>query len=88
MTRKKSAVGKTRFTLWLPGETLAHLEELQKKTGKSSIAEVVRDAIEVYGSLLKSREDGVELYFKDKQADEFGKIWLLPGPAPQSHGPE
>jgi hypothetical protein len=50
--------------------------------GKASIAEVVRDAIDVYTSLLKARDRGVRLYFEDDETGEEGRIWLLPGPPP------
>lgn len=82
MARRKSAVRKTRFTLWLPTETTHQLERLQRTMGKGSVAEVVREAIDVYGALLAARERGVELYYEDQKAEETGRIWLLPGPVP------
>ena len=65
--RKPRNEGKTRFTLWLPEATAAQLEELQHAQGKGSLAEVVRDAIEVYLSLLNARDRGVRLYFHDQE---------------------
>jgi hypothetical protein len=80
--RKPRNQGKTRFTLWLPTATAEQLEELQRDSGKGSLAEVVRDAIEVYVSLLEARDRGVRLYFHDEKSGEEGRIWLLPGPPP------
>jgi hypothetical protein len=80
--RKPRNEGKTRFTLWLPEATAAQLEELQHAQGKGSLAEVVRDAIEVYLSLLGARDRNVRLYFHDEKSGDEGRIWLLPGPPP------
>jgi hypothetical protein len=80
--RKPPEQDKTRFTFWLPLATTEHLERVQHAMGKASVSEVVRDAIEVYISLLKARERGVRLYFRDEKAGEEGRIWLLPGPPP------
>jgi len=71
-----------RFTLWLPTATAEELERLQSVMGKASIAEVVRDAIDVYTSLLNARDRGVRLYFEDEETGEEGRIWILPGPPP------
>jgi metal-responsive CopG/Arc/MetJ family transcriptional regulator len=73
---------RTRFTLWLTQETLDELERVQRNLDKGSVAEVVRDAIEVYLSLLKARDRNVRLFFEDKKSGESGRIWLLPGPPP------
>jgi hypothetical protein len=80
--RKTLKQDRKRFTLWLPIATADHLERLQTTMGKASIAEVVRDAIDIYSSLLKARDKGVQLFFQDKSTKEEGRIWLLPGPPP------
>jgi hypothetical protein len=80
--RKMLEQDRKRFTLWLPTATADELERLQTVMGKASIAEVVRDAIDVYTSLLKARDRGVRLYFEDDETGEEGRIWLLPGPPP------
>jgi hypothetical protein len=80
--RKPRDEENTRFTLWLPTATAAQLEKLQHKYGKGSLAEVVRDAIEVYLSLLQARDRHVHLYFHDEKSGDEGRIWLLPGPPP------
>jgi hypothetical protein len=77
-------VRKDRFTLWLPLKTIRNLEQLQRRTGKGSLSEVVREAIEVYTSLQAARTKGLELYFEDRAARQRGPIWLLPGPPPRS----
>jgi len=73
---------RTRFTLWLTRETLDELERVQRSLDKGSVAEVIRDAVEVYLSLLKARDRNVRLYFEDKKSGESGRIWLLPCPPP------
>jgi metal-responsive CopG/Arc/MetJ family transcriptional regulator len=73
---------RTRFTLWLTRETLDELERVQRGLDKGSVAEVIRDAVEVYLSLLKARDRNVRLYFEDKKSGESGRIWLLTGPPP------
>ena len=55
---------------------------MQAESGRGGVAEVVRDAIEVYLSLHRARRRGVELFFEDSATGEEGRIWLLPGPVP------
>ena len=80
--RKTHEQDRTRFTLWLTKERLDALEQARRDLDKGSVAEVVRDAIEVYLSLLKARDRNVELFFESKKTGESGRIWLLPGPPP------
>jgi hypothetical protein len=80
--RKTRDENKTRFTVWLPAGTDKELERLQRELGKLSVSEVVRDAIDVYISLLKSRDKGVRLYYIDESTGQEGRVWLLPGPPP------
>lgn len=82
MSPRRTGAKKTRFTLWLPDEALKDLKRLQRLTGKESLAEVVREAIMVYNDLLKARKEGVDLYFKDSETGDSGRIWILPGPPP------
>ena len=82
MSPRQPKHDKTRFSLWLPSATNRELERLQLELGKLSVSEVVRDAIEVYISLLKARDKGVRLYYTDESTGEKGPIWLLPGPPP------
>ncbi|MGE0757611.1 MAG: ribbon-helix-helix domain-containing protein [Pirellulaceae bacterium] len=82
MSPRRAGPEKTRFTMWLPNTMLADLERIQRASEKESVAEVIREAIAVYRDLLKSREDGVDLFFQDAKSGESGKIWLLPGPPP------
>jgi hypothetical protein len=80
--RKTHEQDRTRFTLWLTQERLDALEQARVNLDKGSVAEVVRDAIEVYLSLLEARDRDVELFFESKKTGESGRIWLLPGPPP------
>jgi hypothetical protein len=82
MGRRKAEAKRTRFTLWLPNDTLKEIDRLQVNLGKASRAEVLRDAFEVYASLLAARDDGVALHFEDSKTGERGRVWLLPGPVP------
>lgn len=82
MSPRRAGAKKTRFTLWLPDESLKDLKRLQRVTGKESVAEVIRESIMVYNDLLKAREEGVDLYFQDAETGDSGRIWLLPGPPP------
>ena len=79
---RTSGLKKTRFTLWLSDDVLADLTQEQEATGKGSVAEVVREAVEVYRSLLRAKAEGINLYFEDTASGEKGRIWLLPGPPP------
>ena len=78
--RKTHEQDRTRFTLWLTQERLDALEQARLNLDKGSVAEVVRDAIEVYLSLLHARDRDVELFFESKKTGQSGRIWLLPGP--------
>jgi hypothetical protein len=42
----------------------------------------VRDAIEVYLSLVEARDRHVHFYFHNQKSGDDGRIWLLPGPPP------
>jgi hypothetical protein len=79
---RTSGLKKTRFTLWLSDEVMKDLTRLQEAAGKGSVAEVVRDAVDVYRSFLEAREAGLDLFFENTLTGEKGRIWLLPGPPP------
>jgi hypothetical protein len=86
MSPRRAGTKKARFTLWLPQDTIDELEKLQQELAKASVAEVVREALEVYSSLRTARKKGVSLYFEDSKSGEKGRIWLLPGPPPVGSG--
>jgi hypothetical protein len=73
---------KTRFTLRLPDELISVLTYQQEAAGKGSLAEVIREAVEVYRSLLQAKDPGLQLYLQDSVTGESGRMWLLPGPPP------
>jgi len=79
---RTAGLKKTRFTLWLSDDVLKDLTREQEATGKGSVAEVVREAVEVYRSLLHAKEQGLNLFFEDGKTGEKGRIWLLPGRPP------
>ena len=61
---------------------LADLEKMRLATGKGSVADVVRDAVSVYSSLMTANQRGVRFTFERRKSGEKGQIWLLPGPSP------
>ncbi len=73
---------KSRFSLWLPDETLTEIARLQRVQGKEAAAEVVRDALNVYLELLRARDSGIELFFADASSGTKGRVWILPGRLP------
>jgi NaMN:DMB phosphoribosyltransferase len=82
MAKRSTRKGKTRFTMWIDANTLERLEALQGKTGKGSVAEVVREAMTVYGEMVTAHERGVRLFFEDRKSGEKGRVWLVPGGSP------
>ena len=86
MQSQHSKVRKQRFTLWLPVESVHLLEQIQRASGKVALAEVVRDALEVYCSLHRARRAGIELFFTKHPDGKRGQVWLLPGPFPGERG--
>jgi len=80
--RKTLEQDRTRFTLWLTQEALDQLERTRRNLDKGSVAEVIRDAVEVYLSLLRARDRDVDLFFESRKTGKSGRIWLLPGPPP------
>jgi hypothetical protein len=81
MKKRVGQTGKTRFTMWIDADMLGQLEKLQSATGKSSVADVVREAVAVYSSIMLAAQRGVKLSFEDRKGEK-GLIWLLPGPPP------
>lgn len=82
MAKRVTHKGKTRFTMWMDADMLEKLEKLQSVTGKGSVADVVRDAVAVYGSLVTANRRGVRLSYDDRSTGDKGHIWLVPGPPP------
>jgi hypothetical protein len=79
---RTSGLKKTRFTLWLSDDVLKDLTRQQELGGKGSVAEVVREAVDVYRSFLRARDEGWNLYFEDTSTGEKGRVWMLPGAPP------
>jgi len=44
--------GKTRFTMWIDSEMLTQIQKLQSVTAKGSVADLIREAVSVYASLM------------------------------------
>lgn len=68
--------------MWMDKSMLRELEALRVATDKGSVADVVRDAVSVYRTLMNASKRGVRLSYENKKAGDAGKVWLLPGPSP------
>lgn len=68
MLEKRSAKAKTtRVQLELPEKSMERLLSLRDKTEAASYAEVMKNALRLYESMVKQYEDGKRLYLKDPQ---------------------
>ncbi len=64
--RPKSAEAGIRFHISMP-ESLTHrLEEIQRDTHASSLAEVVKAALQLYVAAVEEHKNGGHVYFKRK----------------------
>lgn len=68
-------MGKTRLQFDVTDETLQELNELQSSTGASTRAELLRNALRLYGWFMAQREAGYAVYTKKNEKVE--KIHLL-----------
>lgn len=59
----------TRVQLELPGKSMARLNELKEKTEAVSYAEVLKNALRLYESVISQYEDGKRLCLKDKDGN-------------------
>lgn len=66
-----------RFNLYLPKEAFEALAELQKLTGKRSLAETVRAALRLYRVAQLGAEEDKELFLIDKKSKEKEKLVLI-----------
>jgi len=67
--------------MWMDKEMLKQLEKVRADTGKGSVADVVREAVSVYSSLMAAKDRGIKFWFESKSGEKC-QIWLLPGAAP------
>lgn len=82
MGKRVAHKGKTRFTMWIDADMLEQIEKLKSVTGKASVADVFRDAVAVYGSLVTANRQGVRFSYENRKTGETGHVWLVPGPPP------
>ena len=73
---------KTRFTLWLSTATMQQVERAQQSMDKATAAEVIRDAIEVYLSLLTCVTAGSGCIFKTRNGGEWPDARCSPAHPP------
>lgn len=67
-----------RFHLVMPSKTRDRIDALQKRTGASSMTEVIRYALALYDLVSKETiEEGKELVVRDPKTQEEERIKLL-----------
>lgn len=60
----------TRVQLELPNESMQRLKALRDKAEAASYAEVIRNALRLYESLIAEADSGGKLYTKSGSGDE------------------
>ena len=75
----ENAIG---VALRLPNATVSKLKELERRYNKDSAAEIVRDAIAVYVSLIEARDRGLQIFSRDELSEQEERIWLPSDPPP------
>lgn len=74
MLQNRSAKAKTtRVQLELPEKSMERLVTLKDKTEAASYAEVMKNALRLYESMISQYEGGKRLYLKDPQ-DPQGQL--------------
>jgi hypothetical protein len=73
---KKGGSDAVRFNVYLPREAYAKLEELRELTGRRSLAETIRAAVNLYMSIQEEIEDGKEIFMKGKEDKHSVKLKL------------
>lgn len=66
MTNKTS----TRVQLELPEKSMARLKLLKDKTEAASYAEVIKNALRLYESVLQRQDEGQQFFLKDADGKE------------------
>lgn len=59
----------TRVQLELPEKSMSRLADLKGKTEASSYAEVLKNALRLYESIIKEYEAGSRILIKNKEGD-------------------
>lgn len=67
MTTKSK--GTTRVQMELPEKSMQRLSILKDKTEASSYAEVLKNALRLYESIIDEAEAGKTIYLKDKEGN-------------------
>lgn len=76
MTNKPAEPKKIRITIDLTPDLFERLEKLAELTGAASKADVVRDAIHLYGFLAKNQVEGVAFGTR-RRGDEWERVLLF-----------
>jgi hypothetical protein len=66
-----------RFNVYLPREAYDALERLRQLSGKRSLAETIRSALQLYLVLQEELDGGKEIFLEDKERGEREKLRLL-----------
>lgn len=70
MPKQKSVAKKTRLNLQVSEDVKALLEDLTKKSGASSLTEVIRRALAYYDVLVEHNNEGGQVVFRHKDGTE------------------
>jgi len=80
-TTKEPKGGKAdvvRFNVYLPREAYATLERLREMSGKRSLAETIRSAVQLYMAIQEELDDGNQLMVENKQSGDRKRLRLIP----------
>lgn len=66
-----------RFNVYLPRKAYESLEKLRQLSGKSSLAETIRSALNLYLVIQEEIDEGKEIFLEDKITKEKEKLRLI-----------
>jgi metal-responsive CopG/Arc/MetJ family transcriptional regulator len=66
-----------RFNVYLPREAYDSLEQLRQMSGKRSLAETIRSALQLYLVIQEEMERGKEIILENKEGGDREKLRLL-----------
>lgn len=79
-TSKNTKGGKNdvvRFNVYLPREAFEALGRLRKLSGKRSLAETIRSALQLYLVLQEELDEGKEIILEDKEGGLRERLRIL-----------
>jgi hypothetical protein len=66
-----------RFNVYLPREAYESLEQVRQLSGKRSLAETIRSALQLYLVIQEELERGKEIILENKEGGDREKLRLL-----------